>query len=317
MTSRCRWLFAIALFCLCGWASAANAQVCEHDFCEIGTGLDAGCDTCVADICAVDSFCCDYDWDQACIEQVVTVCGQTTCSAACEHGLCETGGPLDVACNPCAADICAIDPGCCSGAWDATCVAEIETLCPGVTCLQGSDKCVDAVTVPVVNQERITMIGDLTNMTNNGCESSGGSCQSPDVWYDFTTPTDSLGRFINTCGTQFSFGIDTVLSLHSNCPGNVNTELISNDDWKFGPHTNACIGNFPERLLDSGVPLVFIAPGTNLKVRVSHHVDSTDNAFQLYVPEPGSALLGLTGVATLLGLSRWRHSRARRAAERS
>jgi hypothetical protein len=55
-----------------------------HDICDEGVGLDAACDSCVDDICAVDSFCCTNDWDAICIEQVSSVCGKATCNASAE-----------------------------------------------------------------------------------------------------------------------------------------------------------------------------------------------------------------------------------------
>ena len=51
----------------------------------------------------------------------------------CEHALCATGGPLQAACDPCATNLCALDPYCCSVAWDATCVGEVGAIC-GSSC---------------------------------------------------------------------------------------------------------------------------------------------------------------------------------------
>ncbi len=55
---------------------------CGHDTCTTGGPLDAGCDTCVADICAVDPFCCEVAWDDICVAEVESVCGQSTCAGA-------------------------------------------------------------------------------------------------------------------------------------------------------------------------------------------------------------------------------------------
>ena len=109
----------VAIFCGGG---PARAEACEHDLCEEGDGLDEACDPCVADICQIDSFCCDFVWDDACVEQVLSVCGDTMCAAACEHSPCESGGPLDATCQPCVTFICAADPLCCSSQWDSTCI---------------------------------------------------------------------------------------------------------------------------------------------------------------------------------------------------
>jgi len=52
---------------------------CEHSQCELGLPMTSGCDAaysnCVAQICAVDQFCCTNAWDQICVDQVQSVCG--------------------------------------------------------------------------------------------------------------------------------------------------------------------------------------------------------------------------------------------------
>jgi hypothetical protein len=50
----------------------------EHATCDTGAPLDAGCgDSCVADICDVDPYCCNNSWDEICVGEVASVCGQT------------------------------------------------------------------------------------------------------------------------------------------------------------------------------------------------------------------------------------------------
>lgn len=50
-------------------------------------------------------------------------------AGACVHGACDTGAALASACDPCVTSICATNPACCSGTWDATCVAAVATTC--------------------------------------------------------------------------------------------------------------------------------------------------------------------------------------------
>jgi hypothetical protein len=52
---------------------------------------------------------------------------------ACSHAICATGIGLLAACDPCATQLCAQDPYCCSTAWDATCVGEVASIC-GKSC---------------------------------------------------------------------------------------------------------------------------------------------------------------------------------------
>jgi hypothetical protein len=60
----------------CGEAAGS----CAHTVCLEGPALASGCDdppvspSCVAAICAADSFCCSNEWDFICVGEVETVC---------------------------------------------------------------------------------------------------------------------------------------------------------------------------------------------------------------------------------------------------
>lgn len=48
----------------------------------------------------------------------------------CAHPLCQQGAKLNAAvCDPCAAQICAVDSYCCTTAWDSICVGEVASIC--------------------------------------------------------------------------------------------------------------------------------------------------------------------------------------------
>ncbi len=51
-----------------------GAPTCAHDPCDEGVPLADGCDPCVSQICSIDSFCCDSNWDYLCTYQVLDVC---------------------------------------------------------------------------------------------------------------------------------------------------------------------------------------------------------------------------------------------------
>jgi hypothetical protein len=317
---RCLFVFAI----LCGVAAVAHAQTCEHDMCLTGIALTAAyCGSCVTDICAGDPYCCTQNWDSTCVAQVSSVCGLTVCTAACEHALCDEGEPLDPTCNLCAAEVCAVDPLCCNSWWDGTCVARVGVDCGNVSCTQGADLCEAAVVVD--NTSPKVLMGTLAGMSNDGCATEGESCAptNSDVWYSYTVPLlATVTHHVNTCGTQYSYGVDTVLSYYTDCPGDLINEVISNDDWEVGPggpgpDSKACLGYFPRRLLDSALPFPILQPGTTWKVRISHfggEPASPAGPYQVYLPEPSSALLGGVGLATVFALSRWRLRRRGRVA---
>jgi subtilisin-like proprotein convertase family protein len=50
---------------------------CAHSKCTTGTRLTSGCDPCVTQICAADSFCCSNTWDSICVGEVSSICHQS------------------------------------------------------------------------------------------------------------------------------------------------------------------------------------------------------------------------------------------------
>lgn len=114
--------------------------VCAHPICAPGGPLEATCDSCATRLCAQDPYCCSSAWDETCVGEVASICGQS-CTAptpdagpsTCTHPICATGGPLVATCDPCATALCAQDPYCCGVSWDATCVGEVKSIC-GLLC---------------------------------------------------------------------------------------------------------------------------------------------------------------------------------------
>jgi len=63
-------------------SDAATLAVIACDKCVPRSGsLTAGCDPCVAMICAADPSCCTWAWTQACVDGVASICGES-CPAA-------------------------------------------------------------------------------------------------------------------------------------------------------------------------------------------------------------------------------------------
>jgi hypothetical protein len=107
------------------------------------TPLSAGCGSVVAAVCAYDSWCCTYEWDEICVREVRTVAGSLACgesAGSCAHTLCALGISLVSGCDAgkanCVSKICFEDPYCCSstGKWDSLCVGEVTTYCSGYNC---------------------------------------------------------------------------------------------------------------------------------------------------------------------------------------
>jgi hypothetical protein len=67
----------------------------------------------------------------------------------------------------------------------------------------------------------------LTNgATNDGSASCGSSESSPDVWYVYRPATDGE-LTISLYGSAY----DTVLSVHTGCPGDVGNQVACDDDY--------------------------------------------------------------------------------------
>jgi len=80
--------------------------------------------------------------------------------------------------------------------------------------------------------------GTLLGATNDGDTPCGiGEDTSPDIWFSYTAPADGM-LTVDTGGTHDFFGtdsgVDTVLSVHSGCPGDVANTLACDDDSAFG-----------------------------------------------------------------------------------
>jgi hypothetical protein len=59
------------------WREGRRAGDCAHPLCSPGERLVPSCDPCVAEVCAADPFCCNQQWDQACMKQLGPTCGIT------------------------------------------------------------------------------------------------------------------------------------------------------------------------------------------------------------------------------------------------
>jgi len=124
------------------------STTCTRGLCAAGPPLDPECDECAALICENDPYCCDTFWDNICVNRARTDCSNLSCTGnpgtslsagTCTHAVCTEGAPLFAGCDDppltpsCTDAICAVDPTCCSTAWDATCVQMVDSVC-GYTC---------------------------------------------------------------------------------------------------------------------------------------------------------------------------------------
>jgi hypothetical protein len=129
------------------------------------------------------------------------------------------------------------------------------------------------------------------------------------VWYTYTQgePDDMV---VSTCATQRSFAIDTVVSVHTECPGRPNNEILENDDWMLGLAPQACFGTPTPNNVDAALPLggaYALEQDETVLIRVAHHDDSIRGNFRLRIlPEPEAWLALVAGAGALGALSRRR-----------
>jgi hypothetical protein len=55
----------------------------SHGLCNPGGPLAASMDPCVANICAVDGYCCNVYWDGICMNEVASICGRSCADHTC------------------------------------------------------------------------------------------------------------------------------------------------------------------------------------------------------------------------------------------
>lgn len=108
----------------------------EESCCE--THDSSGCSdaACCNIVCADKSFCCFLDWNFECVGIARDFCGDLCTNPPVCPGAgdcCLTGGTPGCDDVSCCQRVCAENPACCSGAWDATCVTTAGDLC-GLTC---------------------------------------------------------------------------------------------------------------------------------------------------------------------------------------
>src|SRR6185312_2457741 len=82
-----------------GSGGGGGGDTCAHPICSTGSELDGTCDSCAAQVCAADDYCCSTAWDSICVGEVGSVCGES-CSgggggggggSTCAHSICASG----------------------------------------------------------------------------------------------------------------------------------------------------------------------------------------------------------------------------------
>lgn len=116
------------------------------------------------------------------------------------------------------------------------------------------------------------------------------SCASPpgaDLWYHHTATADGT-LHVNTCGTHdvagIDAGIDTVVSVHTACPGTPANELPTgcSDNWMTGSDPGACF-LYDTNVAADGAVAVPVQEGQEVWIRVGRRQPSVHGEFWLTV----------------------------------
>ena len=60
-----------------GGGGSGGGSTCSHSICAAGKKLTNTCDSCAADICSQDSYCCTTKWDSQCVSEVSSICNES------------------------------------------------------------------------------------------------------------------------------------------------------------------------------------------------------------------------------------------------
>ena len=125
------------------------------------------------------------------------------------------------------------------------------------------------------------MFGTLARATNDGSANCGDTASQPDVWYKYTAASAGVLK-LSTCGTHdvedVDLGMDSVISVHSGCPGTTVNQEACNDDWGGGACTGVDGGSPRDSFLET-----VLAKGESVTIRVSRYSGNLGVNFKLNV----------------------------------
>ncbi len=136
-----QYLIRVGSFVGSELGTGAVSLTCGLDSCTATSGActeengSAGCsdESCCETVCAIDSFCCDTNWDSVCVEEAAGLCSGSFSACARGAGACTNGdeGNGTPGCSDidCCNTVCAEDPFCCLNAWDNLCAEQEARFC--------------------------------------------------------------------------------------------------------------------------------------------------------------------------------------------
>ena len=133
-----------------------------------------------------------------------------------------------------------------------------------------NDNCANAIAITPG-----TYTGSTGFANTDGAASCGYSASAPDVWYAITPATDGEA-LLDTCGSSY----DTVLSVHTGCPGTLDNQIGCNDDaYPYTPCSGTVQSAAHVRVLAGHTYYVRVAgyAGSNGAYVLHYNLDAISN----------------------------------------
>jgi len=131
-----------------GGVGAVNIT-CGLTACAVTSGscdaahAGAGCSDvgCCETVCSIDSYCCETEWDDVCVNESAGLCSGSFAACGRGAGACTEGnGTAGCESTDCCNTVCMEDPYCCLNEWDDLCADEEAEYCRS-SCGDGAGDC--------------------------------------------------------------------------------------------------------------------------------------------------------------------------------
>lgn len=106
---------------------------------------------CCEAVCKFNPLCCEFEWDQACVDAEEELCDDFNCpsAGACDQFHASVGCEDETCCG----FLCEFDPFCCYSIWDETCARESPMYCGASACSIGHNPI--AIELPEICYQRL------------------------------------------------------------------------------------------------------------------------------------------------------------------
>ncbi len=179
-------------------SGSGGMGACEHDVCTKGVMMTDGCNKCVADVCANDSYCCDTEWDEVCVGETADYCSPNPmCSGGGGGGGGGSVGPGDLLVTEIMADPAKVADA--SGEWIEVYNTTKSSIDMKGLMLRHQDPKVDATAVEPIGKSLVVPAGGYVILGINADSKTNGGIK---VDYQYSSK-------VNMSNTKDYVGLET------------------------------------------------------------------------------------------------------------